>query len=287
MATPFRSSLSWAGGEMEKLRDFLRALAEGDLLSWHHQSFAANYFGMSLAQVERIALESGILPARYQRNRKTISIQEQSRLFRSHVAVIGCGGLGGYVIEELTRLGVGRITAVDPDVFEEHNLNRQLLSSPENIGQSKVEAARERVAKINPAVTLVPIKAAFNKLNGFEMLQGADVIVDALDSIPVRLELSDVSADLKVPLVHGAIGGWYGQVATQFPGENTLRKIYNRSVAGTGIEKGLGNPSFTPAVIASLQVVEVCKILIGHGTPMSNRKIYINLLDMEFEEIKY
>src|SRR5512136_1109406 len=134
-------SFPWlAGAEMEKLRDFLRALSDGDLLSWHHQTFAATYFNMTFAQVERIALEIGLLPARYQRNRNTISVKEQLRLFRAHVAVIGCGGLGGYVIEELARLGVGRITAIDPDVFEEHNLNRQLFSSPENLGKPKVEA---------------------------------------------------------------------------------------------------------------------------------------------------
>ncbi len=272
---------------MEKLRDFLRALSDGDLLSWHHQTFAATYFNMTFAQVERIALEIGLLPARYQRNRNTISVKEQLRLFRAHVAVIGCGGLGGYVIEELARLGVGRITAIDPDVFEEHNLNRQLFSSPENLGKPKVEAAHERITKINPAVTLVPIKVAFSQLNGFELLQGVDVVVDALDSIPVRLELAEISAELNAPLVHGAIGGWYGHVATQFPGENTLRKIYNRSTHGKGIEKGLGNPSFTPAVIASMEVAEVCKILTGRGTLLSNRNMHINLLDMEFDEVQF
>jgi molybdopterin/thiamine biosynthesis adenylyltransferase len=88
-------------------------------------------------------------------------------------------------------------------------------------------------------------------------------------------------------MVHGAIGGWYGQIATQFPGEDTLQKIYNRSANGTGVEKGLGNPSFTPAVIASLQVAEVCKIIIGQGTTLTKRKLHINLLDMEFVEIQY
>jgi molybdopterin/thiamine biosynthesis adenylyltransferase len=272
---------------MEKMRDFLRAMADGDLISWHHQRFAANYFNMTLAQVERIVLDIGILPARYQRNRKTISIKEQAKLFRSHVAVVGCGGLGGYVIEELARIGVGRITGIDPDVFEEHNLNRQLYSTPENLGRPKVEAAHERVSKINPAVTFIPQKVAFSKLNGFDLLQGVDVVVDALDTIPVRMELAEISAELDAPMVHGAIGGWYGHVATQFPGEDILRKIYSRSIQSKGIETGLGNPSFTPAVVASLEVSEVCKILIGHGTTLNNRKLHINLLDMEMEEIRY
>jgi molybdopterin/thiamine biosynthesis adenylyltransferase len=262
-------------------------MADGDLLSWHHQKFAATYFGMSLAQVEGIALDIGLLPARYQRNRKTISVKDQARLFHSHVGVIGCGGLGGYIIEELTRIGVGRITGLDPDVFEEHNLNRQLYSTPDNLGKPKVEAAAERVKHKNPAVTFVARKVAFSKLNGFDLLQGVDLIVDALDNIQVRLDLAEVSAELDVPLVHGAIGGWYGHIATQFPGESTLRKIYSRSLQSKGIETGLGNPSFTPAVVASLQVSEACKILTGHGTTLSNRKLHINLLDMEMEEIRY
>lgn len=272
---------------MEKVRDFLHALADGDLLSWHHQNFAASYFSMPVARVEKIALEMGLLPSRYQRNRKTISVKEQLKLFNSHVAVIGCGGLGGYVIEELTRLGIGRITGIDPDVFEEHNLNRQLYSTPENLGKPKVEAAHARVSNINPAVTFIPMKLAFSKLNGFDLLEGVDVVVDALDSIPVRLELAEISAELDAPMVHGAIGGWYGHVATQFPGETTLRKIYNRPANGQGIEKGLGNPSFTPAVVASLQVAEVCKIITGLGAPLINRKLHINLLDMEVEELMY
>src|SRR6185369_3162533 len=108
--------------------------------------------------VEEVALDRGILPARYQRNRKAISVQDQLTLFRSRVAVIGCGGLGGYVVEELARLGVGTIVVIDPDVFEEHNLNRQLFSSPANLDTAKVEAAAKRIGEVNPAVNLVPIQ---------------------------------------------------------------------------------------------------------------------------------
>lgn len=272
---------------MEEVRSFLRKQAEGDILPWKHHVFASNHFGLTMGQVEKLALELGLLPARYQRNRKTISVKEQLRLFQTHVAVIGCGGLGGYIIEELTRLGIGRITAVDPDVFEEHNLNRQLYATPAMLGQPKVDAARKRVLEINPAVTLMPLKCAFGMINGSDILQSVDIAVDALDSIPVRLELADTCADMNIPLVHGAIAGWYGQVSTQFPGEQTLRKIYNRAANGKGVEKGLGNPSFTPAAIASIQVAEVCKIITGQGSTLTKRKLHINLLDMEIIEIQY
>lgn len=272
---------------MEGLRNFLLGQTEGDLLTWSSQLAAAERFGVPCAVVEEMALALGLLPARYQRNRQAISVGQQLTLFRSRVAVIGCGGLGGYVIEELTRLGVGTIIAIDPDVFEEHNLNRQLLSSPATLGRAKVEAAAARVAEINPAVTLVPVRAAYAPENGEELLRGAHVVVDALDSIPTRLALAGTCAGLGIPLVHGAIGGWYGQVTTQFPGDDTIQRLYSRWVEGKGVEQQLGNPSFTPALVASIEATEVCKLLLGVGEPLRNRKLYINLLEMEFEEVKF
>ncbi|MDA8429122.1 MAG: HesA/MoeB/ThiF family protein [Geobacteraceae bacterium] len=266
---------------MGTLPIFVRDHAESQLLSWQRQVEAADRFGVTLAQVEGVALERGILPARYQRNRKALSVTDQLALFHSCVAVIGCGGLGGYVVEELARLGVGRIVIIDPDLFEEHNLNRQLFSTPANLGHSKVEAAVTRVGQINPAVTLVPAQTAFSSKNGAELLHGCLVAVDALDSIQVRLELADVCAGLNIPLVHGAIAGWYGHVTTQYPGDDTLQSIYRSWKGGKGVEEKLGNPSFTPALVASLEVAEVCKLLTGHGTPLRGRQLMIDLFSME------
>ena len=271
---------------MNELRQVLAGQAENGLISWAAQVAAAERFHINLAQVEETALALGILPARYQRNRQAISVVQQLVLFRGRVAVVGCGGLGGYVIEELSRLGVGTIVAIDPDLFEEHNLNRQLLSSPARLGQAKVESAAARVTEINPAVTLVPVQAAYSTENAHELLHNVQVVVDALDSVPTRLALASSCDSLGLPLVHGAIGGWFGQVTTQFPGDGTIRQLYNRWVEGKGLEQQLGNPAFTPAVVASIEVAEVCKILLGCGDTLRNRKLNINLLDMEFEEIR-
>src|SRR4051812_4598867 len=109
---------------MDSLTEFLKNHAADGLLSTRGLSEAASRFGIDARTIERTALESGLLPARYARNRQTISLADQLKLFRSRAAVIGCGGLGGYVIEELARIGVGELVLVDPDVFEEHNLNR-------------------------------------------------------------------------------------------------------------------------------------------------------------------
>ncbi|MDD2271640.1 MAG: HesA/MoeB/ThiF family protein [Desulfuromonadaceae bacterium] len=259
----------------------------GGLLPWAVQSAAAEQFNCSLAAVEEFTLENGILPARYQRNQNMISTAEQLLLFRSRIAVIGCGGLGGYVIEELARLGVGGIVAIDPDVFEEHNLNRQLLATPRTLGQAKAKAALNRVNEINPAVTVTPIIDAFCEANGHDLLNGVTVVVDALDCISCRLELAEICTEMQIPLVHGAIGGWYGHVATQLPGDTTVQSIYRNWVQGKGIEKELGNPAFTPAVVASLQVAEACKIVLGKGELLRRRKLSIDLLDMEIHEILY
>jgi len=264
---------------------FVRDIAEKQLLPWHRQVEAAERFGASLAQVEEVALERGILPARYQRNRKTMSVTDQLTLFRSTVAVIGCGGLGGYIIEELARLGVGRLVVIDPDVFEEHNLNRQVLSLPAELGCPKVEAAVRRVGAINPAVTVVPHRVAFTSDNGLELLSACHVAVDALDTTAVRRQLADTCAQLRIPLVHGAIAGWYGHVTTLLPGDGALKDFYARHCRDKGIEQQVGNPSFTPAVVASLQVAEVCKLLVRQGTLLRGRTMMIDLLAMEFHDI--
>ncbi len=270
---------------MEEVRAFLAKRAEGDLISWAVQTAAAREFRRSFAEIEEVILEAGLLPARYQRNRQMLSIEQQLRLFRSRVAVVGCGGLGGYVLEELARLGVGQIVGIDPDTFEEHNLNRQILSSPQRLAQAKVESAAARIAEINPAVIFHPVCEAFSSENGAELFTGASVVVDALDSIPVRLELEEVCAFLGLPLVHGAIAGWYGHIASVFPGDGAVRRIYNHWKEGKGAEQRLGNPSFTPAVVASLQVAEVSKILVGEGAPLRGRMLSIDLLHMEVVEV--
>ncbi|QXE91178.1 HesA/MoeB/ThiF family protein [Geomonas subterranea] len=272
---------------MRKVITFLKEHTKEGLLPWSAQDAAAQRFNLSHGAVELLALQNRLFPARYQRNRNMIQIDEQLRLFQSRVAVIGCGGLGGYVLEELARLGVGQIVAIDPDIFEEHNLNRQILSSPALLGQPKAAVAAERLAQVNPAVTVTAIQDYFCLANGHELLAGTHVAVDALDSISYRLQLAEFCNLAGIPMVHGAIGGWYGHVASQFPGETTVQQIYRHWVAGKGIEQQLGNPSFTPAVVASLEVAEVCKILLGKGEPLRNRKLTIDLLEMEMQEISY
>jgi molybdopterin/thiamine biosynthesis adenylyltransferase len=148
-----------------------------------------------------------------------------------------------------------------------------------------VDAAALRVAAINPAVRLQLFDVPFGKENSAEILEGVNVAADALDSIPVRLELAKACNDQNIPLVHGAIAGWSGHVAVQYPGENILQHLYPGEKTGHGVEKRLGNPSFTPAAIASLEVAEIVKILLKTEPLLPRRYLVMDLYHTEFTEV--
>ncbi|NVO00950.1 MAG: HesA/MoeB/ThiF family protein [Geobacteraceae bacterium] len=270
---------------MNKLIEYLHGRCINRLLSWNDQVEASRIFNMPITEIETVTLGQGILPARYQRNRSAISVSDQLILHQSCVAIIGCGGLGGYVIEELARLGVGQLVVIDPDIFEEHNLNRQLLSSTAELGSAKVEVAVRRVGLINPAITVKPHQTAFNSTNGHDLLESCALAVDALDNIESRLQLAGCCSAMNIPMVHGAIAGWYGHVTTILPDDTSLQNQYSGHGNRPGIEQDLGNPAFTPAVVASMQVAEACKLLLGRESSLHNRTVMIDLLSMERHEI--
>ncbi|AZV56955.1 HesA/MoeB/ThiF family protein [Clostridium sp. AWRP] len=221
---------------------------------------------------------------RYVRNMKTLSKEENNNLKKFKVCVVGCGGIGGYVIEMLGRIGIGSITAVDGDVFEESNLNRQILSSTDTIGFSKAQEAKARMEKVNPLIEIKALEKMLTEDTACSILSNHDVVVDALDSIPARLLLQRSCKKLNIPMVYGAIAGWYAQVTTIFPGDDTLNKIYNVDKrTAKGIEKEMGNPSFTPALAASIQVSEVIKILLGRGELLRKKMVFIDLLSTEYD----
>jgi molybdopterin/thiamine biosynthesis adenylyltransferase len=236
---------------------------------------------LRVRDVEIRALSARVLPARYERSHGTVGWEGQIKLLESTVAVVGSGGLGGWVIEGLARMGIGHLVIIDGDSFAENNLNRQALCTETNLGQGKTDAARDRVTRINSATQITTHPVMADEASMKEMLTGADVVVDALDTLPTRLVLQKVSQDLGVPLVHGAIGGYIGQVMTVFPGDEGLRAIYGRGddVPERGIEVQLGNPAATPMMVAAWQIQEVVKVLLGRGKPLRNR---ILVLDGEF-----
>lgn len=219
---------------------------------------------------------------------KTLSEEDMNKLSRSRVCVVGCGGLGGYIIEMLARIGVGYITAIDGDVFDETNLNRQLLSNTKNVGLSKACEAKKRVEIVNPDVIINPIAVMIDSTNASTLLKGHDIVVDALDNINSRRLIQKYSSEFKIPMVHGAIAGFFGQVTTIFPEDNTLDLLYSGDAnLNKGVEKELGNPSFTPALVASIEVAEVIKVLLHKGKPLRKKVLFIDLLNNNFDVLDF
>lgn len=235
----------------------------------------AGEWGVTLREAEIRLLKQELVPKRYLRNIGTLGLTGQIKLLEAQVAVIGAGGLGGTIIELLARLGVGRIVCIDGDIFAEHNLNRQLLSREDNLSQSKVEAAKKRVQAINEAVEFAGQRLMLNAENGEKILRGSQVAVDALDNLPSRFILEEKTKKLGIPLVHGAIAGFTGQISTIFPEDQGLKLIYKKE-GKKGVEEELGNPAATPALAAAWQVQEVVKIITGQGNLLRNKILYFD-----------
>lgn len=228
---------------------------------------------------------------RYLRN-GIFSDMDQAMLKKKKVAVIGCGGLGGYVIEMLARLGIGHLVLCDGDVFDESNLNRQLMSTEANIGKGKAHEAAKRVGSINSSVCVTVRDEKLTGQNGRGIIYGCDLVIDALDTPRDKVLLEALCDELEIPLVHGAISGWFGQVAVVFPGDEILYRFYEcRDERDDEEFDGLyefydsseeyGNPAFTPALVSSIQVSEAVKLLLNTGDHMAG---YMTLVDLYYNE---
>ena len=194
---------------------------------------------------------------RYSRNIPALSEAECALLRSKTVAVIGCGGLGGYLIEFLARIGIGSIRCVDGDVFEQSNLNRQLLSAPSLLGTGKAEAAANRIRDINPQVQVQAFSVFLDSSNARELITGCDAVLDALDNIPARKCLAKVCQEEGIPYIYGAISGWVAQAAICLPGDDLLDKLYPEEA----VIKDKSVLSFTPALCASMQSALCVKLL--------------------------
>ena len=217
---------------------------------------------------------------RYIRNLGALTEAECARLRKKTVLVAGCGGLGGYLIEMLLRLGVGEIRASDGDRFEASNLNRQLLSAPGLLGRKKAIVAAERAAAVNPDVRFTAVPEFVTEKNAARLVRGCDAVLDALDNVASRRLLAQACAEAGVPLIHGAICGWSAQAAVVLPGDDLIEQIYPEGAA----LKSKASLSFTPPFCAALQTALCVRLLTGREIEAG--KLYVaDLLDMELGSI--
>jgi molybdopterin/thiamine biosynthesis adenylyltransferase len=260
-------------------RDSVPTLDHSQILALHRQS------GHSVSCIHRTALTRGVLPLCYLRNCPALSLDEQLRLAMSTVAVVGAGGLGGQVLVTLARVGIGRLIVIDPGRFEESNLNRQALCTHSSLGRTKAQTAQNVLYEINPGVEVSVHPLRLNPANCTQLIAPADIAVDALDSIEDRFVLQKGCRTTGIPLVHAAIDGFFGQLMTIFPQDEGLASIYGPKPSSPSAS--LGNPAMTAASLATLQAMEVLKIILGRGQLMRHTMLTLELEKGLLEQLSF
>jgi len=227
-----------------------------------------------------------LTPSERERYDRQIMIREigeegQKKLKRSRVVIAGGGGLGSPIALYLAAAGIGTIRVIDHDRVALSNLNRQILHGEEDIGKRKVDSASSKLKKLNSAVTIEAVAETITESNVSGLVQGCDVIVDAMDNMPTRYLLNRCAVERKTPFFHGAVYGFEGRAMTILPGETAcLRCLYRGPVP----QEKFPVVGVTPAVIGSIQATEVIKYLAGAGNLLTNRLLLYDGLQMVFNE---
>lgn len=206
----------------------------------------------------------------------------QEKINNAKVFIAGAGGLGSPISMYLAAAGVGSIGVVDHDTVDITNLNRQLLHWTADMGRPKTVSAREKLSEMNPGVEIEAVSEKIDENNVFELVRGYDLIVDAMDNFHARYLLNKAAVTRNIPLFHGAVHGFDGQVTTIIPKKTPcLRCIFPENLPGT-IVPVVGA---TCGVIAGVQVTEVLKYLTDIGTLATNRLLIWDGLNMVMNEI--
>ena len=213
----------------------------------------------------------------------------QQRLLDSRVLLIGAGGLGSPASLYLAAAGIGTLGVIDPDVVDDSNLQRQIVHSTERLGEPKVDSARRTIEALNPDVTVVPFQERLDSSNVERILaHGWDVIVDGTDNFPTRYLVNDASVWHGIPVVHGSIYRFEGQVTVFHPGNGPCYRCLYPSppppeLAPSCAEGGV--LGVLPGIVGSLQASEALKLVLGEGDTLAGRLLLFDALGTTFDEV--
>src|SRR5437879_4539632 len=229
--------------------------------------------------------------ARYSRHLLIPEVGEEGQLelLDSRILLIGAGGLGSPASLYLAAAGVGTLGIVDDDVVDATNLQRQIVHSTERLGESKAESAKQTIEALNPDVQVKLFKERLTSENVDRILsEGWDVIVDGADNFPTRYLLNDASVWHGIPIVHGSIFRFEGQVTVFKPYEGPCyRCLFPQppppELAPSCAEGGV--LGVLPGVIGSLQASETLKLCMGIGETLAGRLLLFDALSTEFSEV--
>ena len=228
---------------------------------------------------------------RYQRHLLVPEVGEegQLKLLDAKVLLLGAGGLGSPAALYLAAAGVGTIGVIDMDVVDESNLQRQILHNVDRVGDRKVDSAKKTLTALNPDVNVVTYDTRLGADNIMEILEGYDVVVDGADNFPSRYLLNDASVKLGIPVVHGSIFRFEGQVTVFDPRNGpTYRDMLPEppppEMAPSCAEAGV--LGVLPGIVGSVQALEAIKLILGVGDSLRGRLVAFDALEMSFREFK-
>ena len=217
-----------------------------------------------------------------------IGYQGQLKLKQAKICVVGTGGLGNPITSRLAAMGVGTLRIVDRDVIELSNLHRQTMFDEDDVGQVKVEVAAKKLQKINPDCKIEALAVSVNDYTALEVVEGCDVVVDALDSVNARYALNKACVEFGIPFVTGAAVGVSGQAFTVLPKQSAcyfcMFPELNEDTMPTCSIEGV-HPSIL-SIVGGIEVAEAVKIVTGKKPSLSERILHVDLENLDFNSTK-
>ena len=219
---------------------------------------------------------------------REFGLEGQRKLKKAKVCVVGAGGLGSPVLTQLASMGVGTLRVIDRDVVEASNLQRQHLYGMHQLGQPKVEAAQDRLRQINPFIEVEPIPLSVTYSNAERLIEGSDIVVDGLDSMAARYAVNRACQRTGKPFIHGAVIMQVGTASTIIPGETACLECFQAGIDDAELPscavQGV-HPSVI-SLIASVQVSETIRLLLGEPPVIANKLLFADLKELSIEKVQ-
>lgn len=215
-------------------------------------------------------------------------VRAQRRLKGATVCLVGVGGLGSPIAIQLASMGVGRLRVVDGDVVEMSNLQRQHLYGVDQVGLPKVEAAEQRLRKLNPFIDVEPLPMAVTAGNAGEVIEGSDIVVGALDTMRPRYALNRACVASGTPLIHGAVLGLGGNASTIVPGETPCLECFQGGVDDAGMPTcaTVGVHPSVVSMVASVMASEAVRVIAGQPPLLAGGLLFIDLQSLSFDRLR-
>jgi len=217
-----------------------------------------------------------------------IGYQGQLKLKQAKVCIVGVGGLGNPIVTRLAAMGVGKIRIVDRDVIELSNLHRQTMFNEDDVGQVKVETAAKKLRKLNADIVIEELPISINDYTALEVVDGCDVVVDALDSVNARYSLNKACIEKKIPFVTGAAVGVTGQCFTILPNQSAcyhcLFPALDEDSMPTCSIEGV-HPSIL-SIVGGIEVSEAVKVIMGKEPSLKDKVLHVDLENLVFNFTK-